>query len=353
MRKIRELLRLKYELGRSARHRQQHGERLRAAGISWPLPEELDDTALERALFPSPPPSRVRRPEPDWGHVRRELQRHKVVTLQLLWLEYREVHPNGYQSTWPGGRLPPRARDRHGELPVRQLHPRHRPRPGRSPRATRPLPARRARLHPRARILHHPQQRKGVIAALSVDDRLSLLLEREKTEREQRRCVSRASPSSTSTPPSKTSTSRPLRTGRIPHPAPRLRTVDPGRPDRPRQRRHRVGEELSRLCPRPPGLPPRHLDPLLRRLASARRTHPRPGATGRIPSSSSGSPGLGSSSSTTGGSLRYRARVDTTSSRFSTTATPAVARCSPARSRSTSSTGSLITLIVSPSGVAR
>lgn len=30
----------------------------------------------------------------------RELQRHKGVTLQLLWLEYREVHPHGYQYSW-------------------------------------------------------------------------------------------------------------------------------------------------------------------------------------------------------------------------------------------------------------
>ena len=67
---------------------------------SGALPEGLDDTALEAALFPPPPQSRVRRPEPDWGDVHRELQRHKGVTLQLLWLEYRAAHPNGYQYSW-------------------------------------------------------------------------------------------------------------------------------------------------------------------------------------------------------------------------------------------------------------
>ena len=41
--------------------------RASAAGFSWPLPEGLDDAALEAALFPAPPPSRVPRPEPDWG----------------------------------------------------------------------------------------------------------------------------------------------------------------------------------------------------------------------------------------------------------------------------------------------
>ena len=85
-----------------ARHRQQHGERLREAGSRGrfhpgPLPEGLDDAALETALFPPLPPSRVPRPEPDWEQVHRELQRHKGVTLQLLWLEYLTAHPNGYR----------------------------------------------------------------------------------------------------------------------------------------------------------------------------------------------------------------------------------------------------------------
>ena len=108
MRKIRELLRLKYELRRS--HREiavslgianstvsDYARRAVAAGFTWPLPEGLDDAALEAALFPPLPPSRVPRPEPDWEQVHRELQRHKGVTLQLLWLEYLTAHPNGYR----------------------------------------------------------------------------------------------------------------------------------------------------------------------------------------------------------------------------------------------------------------
>ena len=106
--KTRELLRLKYELGRS--HREiatslgisnstvsDYTRRAAAVCFSWPLPEGLDDAALEAALFPALPPSRVPRPDPDWEHVHRERQRHKSVTLRLLWLEYRTVHPNGYQ----------------------------------------------------------------------------------------------------------------------------------------------------------------------------------------------------------------------------------------------------------------
>jgi len=50
------------------------------------------------------------RPLPDWEYVHRELGK-KSVTLQLLWQEYRENHPNGYQATqfyehyrkWRGG----------------------------------------------------------------------------------------------------------------------------------------------------------------------------------------------------------------------------------------------------------
>ena len=108
MRKIRELLRLKYELRRS--HREiatslgianstvsDYARRAAAAGFTWPLPEGLDDAALEAALFPPLPPSRVPRPEPDWEQVHRELQRHKGVTLQLLWLEYVTAHPDGYR----------------------------------------------------------------------------------------------------------------------------------------------------------------------------------------------------------------------------------------------------------------
>ncbi len=74
--------------------------RASAGGFSWPLPEGPDDAALEAALFPPPPPSRVPRPEPNWEQVHRELQRHKGVTLQLLWLEYRAAHPNGYGYSW-------------------------------------------------------------------------------------------------------------------------------------------------------------------------------------------------------------------------------------------------------------
>ena len=64
--------------------------------MSWLLPDDLDDGRLDAALYRPTAPSRVRRPELDRARVHRELARHKGVTLQLLWFEYCEVHPDGY-----------------------------------------------------------------------------------------------------------------------------------------------------------------------------------------------------------------------------------------------------------------
>ena len=89
------------------------------AGVSWPLPEGLDEAELERLLFP-PPPSKGRRiPEPDWAEIHRELKRPGV-TLALLWDEYRGQHSDGYgysafcehSRRW-AGRLSPVMRQRH------------------------------------------------------------------------------------------------------------------------------------------------------------------------------------------------------------------------------------------------
>jgi transposase len=110
MRKIRQILRL--ALGEGFSRRQvaaatgvpgstvgDHLARARRAGLSWPLPEDLDDAQLEARLFVSAePPPEASRPLPDWPSVHRELRR-KGVTLQLLHLEYKERHPDGYQYT--------------------------------------------------------------------------------------------------------------------------------------------------------------------------------------------------------------------------------------------------------------
>ena len=107
MRKIREVLRLKWDRGLS--HRQverslQIGRgtvagylrRAVAAGLIWGQVAGLSDEELERRLFPSetalPAGDRV---QPDWAKLHQELKR-KGVTLSLLWQEYREGEPEGY-----------------------------------------------------------------------------------------------------------------------------------------------------------------------------------------------------------------------------------------------------------------
>ncbi len=106
MRKIKDVLRL--ALGEGLSFRQiglsldlpfttvgDQVRRANAAGLSWPLADDLDDRALEELLFPPPAPSSVARPLPDWPVIHTEL-RKKGVTLELLWIEYRTEHPDGY-----------------------------------------------------------------------------------------------------------------------------------------------------------------------------------------------------------------------------------------------------------------
>jgi transposase len=72
-------------------------KRLAAAGLSWPLPSDMTDRVLEGQLFTAAGKKQGhrRRGEPDWAAVHRELKR-KHVTLQILWDEYIERHPDGY-----------------------------------------------------------------------------------------------------------------------------------------------------------------------------------------------------------------------------------------------------------------
>ena len=70
--------------------------RARRAGLTWPLPDALDDARLEALLFPPQPdmPS-DQRPVPDWAAVHRDLRRPNV-TLALLWEEYRASTTEGF-----------------------------------------------------------------------------------------------------------------------------------------------------------------------------------------------------------------------------------------------------------------
>jgi len=131
MRKIREVLRLKYghkqttraigtscSIGRSTVS--EYLNRASAADLSWPLPEGLDDEALELLLYPvAPEVQAAARPYPNWEYVHKEL-RKKGVSRFLLWQEYKSANPTGVQYTrfcdcyshWRGRQ----------DLVMRQLH---------------------------------------------------------------------------------------------------------------------------------------------------------------------------------------------------------------------------------------
>jgi transposase len=109
MNKISEVLRLRYELKCSYRDIARslnigattvatNLARAKAAGVGWPLPEGMSEEDLYSKLFlPTNTPNK-QKPLPDWEWVYQEL-RKKGVTLQLLWREYRDIHPTGLSYT--------------------------------------------------------------------------------------------------------------------------------------------------------------------------------------------------------------------------------------------------------------
>ncbi len=109
MRKIKEVLRLRFELGLGQRQIarscsisqatvHEYLRRASAANLSWPLADDWDDTRLERALFGSAPAPviAVQRSLPDFAVVHEQLKKHRHVTLRLVWEEYRQTQPDGY-----------------------------------------------------------------------------------------------------------------------------------------------------------------------------------------------------------------------------------------------------------------
>jgi transposase len=108
MRKLKEVLRLhslglsQHQIARSCSISQstvhEYVSAAQAAGIGWPLPEDWGDQQIEQALFPQrPAPAFWRKhPEPDWARIHEDLQKHKNLTLQLVWQEERENNPDGY-----------------------------------------------------------------------------------------------------------------------------------------------------------------------------------------------------------------------------------------------------------------
>src|SRR5665647_893427 len=106
MKKIREMLRLRFASARPLTHREiakscntsasTVGEclaRCRKANVVWPLPESMTDSQLERAVYRVDPCKDTERPVPDWETVHTELRRRDChLSLFLLWQEYHAEH---------------------------------------------------------------------------------------------------------------------------------------------------------------------------------------------------------------------------------------------------------------------
>ena len=69
-------------------------DRASAAGLSWPLPDDLDDEALRARLYPSPARNDAC-VQPDWDAVIEDLKaprkrRRAKLTRRQIWVEYRD-----------------------------------------------------------------------------------------------------------------------------------------------------------------------------------------------------------------------------------------------------------------------
>ncbi len=112
MRKLREVLRLRFELklgyqqigrscaiGVSTVHK--YLKRAEAAGVTWPLPEDWDEARIDAVVFPRREPTiaenNLARTPPDFAEIHEQLRSSKYVTLQLLWEEYQQARPDGYR----------------------------------------------------------------------------------------------------------------------------------------------------------------------------------------------------------------------------------------------------------------
>ena len=105
MRKIRDVLRLRLSAGLSIREISRSTKisvgsiqkllsKAKALGLTWPLPDELDDSQLAVLFYPRADTQVSRRYQvPDWKTVHQELKR-RPMTKQLLWEEYTQRYPN-------------------------------------------------------------------------------------------------------------------------------------------------------------------------------------------------------------------------------------------------------------------
>jgi len=109
MKKLKSILQLKY--GAKLSHRKiakslaisasvvsDYSRRAAQLGLStWPLPDDWDDAKLTQHFLKTCPETQPQKALPDWGEVATELK-HKGVTLELLWQEYSERHPDNHYT---------------------------------------------------------------------------------------------------------------------------------------------------------------------------------------------------------------------------------------------------------------
>lgn len=109
MHRVREILRLRWSLGRSVRQAAASAgvsrsvvskttSRASATGLTWELVCALSDDALDERLYGKRVAPTGERAEPDPIRMHLELKRPGV-TLELLHIEYKEAHPDGFQYT--------------------------------------------------------------------------------------------------------------------------------------------------------------------------------------------------------------------------------------------------------------
>ena len=110
MRRIKECLRLHYEgnLNQTELSRtlltsrstiQYYLKRAECCGKTWAELKELPEKQLEELLFHHEKRAESKRPEPDWALVHNAYQSKSYITLQILWQEYIDTHPDGYSYT--------------------------------------------------------------------------------------------------------------------------------------------------------------------------------------------------------------------------------------------------------------
>lgn len=111
MRTFKEVLRLKYDhrltnraIAKSCAISHvtvgKYLQQAESAGIGWPLPDDIDDQDLEQRLY-SDDTKQIENKSgmPPMEYLFNELKKRHV-TLQLLWYEYKQSNPDGYQYSY-------------------------------------------------------------------------------------------------------------------------------------------------------------------------------------------------------------------------------------------------------------